>query len=185
MTQKRPNWQDHLIDLYPHLFKRLHGDELITPGRPQVQDGWRKLVETAVGRIARAVAGEQIGVILIDQIKSKYGALRLYYVARRGLSKSAHDRVEEAVALAEARSGCSCELCGEEGRLYEHGKWLVTACDRHSKGRQVPVRPGRENIHIARMLKDDKSTIISCVRYLRETDTFQEVPPFSLGIKED
>jgi hypothetical protein len=185
MMQNPSNWRDVLIDANPHLFKRVHGDSLIAPGYPDVQDGWRQLVETAVGRIALAAADEPIGSILIDQIKSKYGTLRLYYVGKSGLSNSANHRIEEAVALAEARSACTCEFCGEEGQLFERGDWLVTACEEHAKGRQVPVRPGWENIHIARTLKDGKTRIISCVRYIRETDSFQEVPPFSLGIKED
>jgi hypothetical protein len=184
MTQNSPNWRDNLVDANPHLFKRVHGDDLIAPGYPDVQDGWRQLVETAVGRIARAVAEQPVGAVFIDQVKSKYGTLRLYYVGKAWLSMSASHRIEEAIALAEARSGCTCEVCGEEGLLFERGDWLVTACEEHGKGRQVAVRPGWENIHIARSLKDGKVRIISCVRYIRETDTFEEVPPFSLGIKD-
>lgn len=177
-------WQADLVARYPDLFNtEIHG-ETRRPGWPEVGDGWRDLVETAVGRIATAVAAEPPGSVHITQIKEKFGALRLYWHGRAGLTDAAPTAVEEAVHLAEARSACTCETCGEAGRLFKHGGQLLTACEQHAKGKAVEVRPGRENIHIVRSLKDGKLFIASCRRYIRETDSFVEVPPSELGIKE-
>jgi hypothetical protein len=53
------------------------------------------------------------------QIKEKFGALRFYWDG--GLSEATRVKVKEAIALATARSACSCEICGAEGRLYTNG----------------------------------------------------------------
>ena len=50
----------------------------------------------------------------------------------RQLSEKALAEVNEAIELAEARSACTCEECGAEGRLYDSGGWYLTRCPRHS-----------------------------------------------------
>jgi len=92
--------------------------------------------------------------------------------------------IDEAIELAEARPACTCEQCGEPGRLYDKGGYVFTACDQHAQGKAVEVRPGRENVHIVRTLKDGKLSIVSCRRYVRVTDSFVDVSPADLGIKE-
>jgi hypothetical protein len=67
---------------------------------------------------------------------------------------------------------------------YKRGGQLLTACDTHARGEAVKVQPGRENIHIVRTLKDGQLAIASCRRYIRETDSFVDVSPSELGIKE-
>jgi hypothetical protein len=61
---------------------------------------------------------------------------------------------------------------------------VFTACDQHAQGKAVQVRPGRENVHIVRTLKDGKLSIVTCRRYVRETDSFVDVKPSELGLKE-
>jgi hypothetical protein len=183
-NQTNRTWQADLVDRYPGLFIEEFNGRVTTPGYPTTGDGWRDLVETAVGRIATAVAAAPSGSVGIDQIKEKFGALRLYWHGRNNLPEETCAAVEEAIYLAEARSACTCETCGAEGRLFKHGGRLLTACDEHGKGKVVHVRPGRENIHIVRTVKDGKLIIVSCRRYVRETDSFVDVPPAELGIKE-
>ena len=184
INQANRSWQADLVARYPHLFDtEIHG-QIRRPGRPEVGDGWRDLVETAIGRIATAVAAAPTGSVGIDQIKEKFGTLRLYWHGCNNLTETTCAAVGEAVHLAEARSACTCETCGAEGRLYKSGGWLLTACEQHAKGNAVEVRPGRENVHIVRTLKDGKLSIVSCRRYVRETDSFVDVPPAELGIKE-
>jgi hypothetical protein len=51
----------------------------------------------------------------------------------------------DAIDLAEARSACTCEACGEPGRLNGSG-WLVTRCAEYAAGRRlIETRPGFEN----------------------------------------
>jgi len=183
-NQTNLTWQADLVARYPDLFIEESGGRISTAGYPTCGDGWRDLVETAVGRIATAVAAEPPGSVHITQIKEKFATLRLYWHGRADLTEAAHTTVEEAVSLAEARSACTCETCGAEGRLYKSGGQLLTACDTHARGEAVKVQPGRENIHIVRSLKDGKLFIASCRRYIRESDSFVDVPPSELGIKE-
>jgi hypothetical protein len=179
-----PTWQSQLIARYPDLFNQEINGRVTRPGHPMVGDGWRDLVETAIGRIATAVAAAPSGSVGISQIKEKFGALRLYWHGRNNLPEATCAAVEEAIYLAEARSACTCETCGAEGRLYNKSGYLFTACEEHAQGKAVEVRPGRENVHIVRTLKDGKLSIASCRRYIRETDSFVDVSPAELGIKE-
>jgi hypothetical protein len=183
-NQSKITWQADLVARYSDLFNQESNGRVTAPGYPSVGDGWRDLVETAIGRIATAVAAAPSGSVGIDQIKEKFGALRLYWHGRNNLHETACAAIEEAIYLAEARSACTCETCGAEGRLFKHGGQLLTACEQHAKGKAVEVRAGRENVHIVRTLKDGKLSIVSCRRYLRETDSFIDVSPADLGIKE-
>ena len=183
-NQTNRTWQAALLARYPDLFIKESNGRIGTPGYPTCGDGWRDLVETAVGRIATAVAAAPSGSFGITQIKEKFGALRLYGHGRNNLPETTCAAVEEAVHLAEARSACTCEQCGEPGGLFKHGGQLLTACEQHAKGEAVKVQPGRENLHVTRTVKDGKLSIASCRRYVRETDSFVDVPPAELGIKE-
>jgi hypothetical protein len=183
-NQTNRTWQDGLVTRYPTLFIEESGGRISNPGWPEVGDGWRDLVETAIGRIASAITAAPPGSVHITQIKEKFGSLRLYWHGHADLTEVAHAAIEEAVHLAEARSACTCETCGEPGRLFKRGGQLLTACDTHARGEAVKVQPGRENILIVRTLKDGKLSIASCRRYVRETDSFVDVPPAELGIKE-
>jgi hypothetical protein len=88
------------------------------------------------------------------------------------------------VDLAEARSACTCEICGAEGRLYDHSDWLTTRCAEHAEGEPIPVRLGFENVHVVRRIIGGRVRVVSCRRYDRATDSFIDLPPESLGIEE-
>jgi hypothetical protein len=183
-NQTNRTWQAALLARYPDLFIEESNGRIGTPGYPTCGDGWRDLVETAIGRIASAIAAAPPGSVHITQIKEKFATLRVYLDGRKGLPDSTNAAIDEAIELAEARSACTCEQCGDPGRLFKHGGQLLTACDTHARGETVKVQPGRENIHIVRTLKDGQLAIASCRRYVRETDSFVDVPPAELGIKE-
>ena len=177
-------WQADLVARYPDIFNQEFEGRVTAPGYPSVGDGWRDLIETVIGRIATAVAAAPPGSVGIDQIKEKFAGLRLYWHGRNNLPEATCAAIEEAIYLAEARSACTCEQCGEPGRLYDKGGYAFTACDQHAQGKVVPVRPGRENVHIVRRLQDGKLSIVSCRRYIREIDSFVDVSPSELDIKE-
>jgi hypothetical protein len=182
--QSNRTWQADLVARYQDLFHQEFHGRVTAPGFPSVGDGWRDLVETAIGRIATAVAAAPNGSLKIGQIKEKFATLRVYLDSRKGLPDSTNAAIDEAIELGEARSACTCETCGEPGRLFKSGGWYLTACDEHGKGEAVMVQPGRENLHITRTLQDGKLSIASCRRYIRETDSFVDVSPADLGIKE-
>lgn len=172
------DWRDDLLERHGKLF----ADDTGPPSaRPEVGDGWAELVCLAVERIADAARRTKAAVRIV-QLKEKYGTLRIY--TNLISDTEAQAAVEQIIALAVARSACTCEECGEEGALYERGGVFATLCVRHGRGIPVKVRPGWENIHIWRALRDGKVRIVSCRRYVRSEDAFVDVPPFALGIKE-
>jgi hypothetical protein len=177
-TGTNEDWREELAHRHPELFCDTAGR---LSARPEVGDGWADLVGRAVERIAMASKAGRSPVRIVE-IKEKYGTLRVYTDMVHDAATAA--AIDEAVALATARSACTCEICGAEGSLRERGDVLATACDEHAKGTPVEVRPGWENIHITRALRDGRVRIVSCRRYDRAADAFVQVPPFALGIKE-
>jgi hypothetical protein len=175
MTGVVRNWRIEFKARHPRLFG------VVSQGYPACGDGWHDLLERCCVRIEAALA--EGDVFTAEDIKTKYGTLRFYWGGR--LSDAAKGQVEEAIELAEARSACTCETCGMAGRLYERGDWLATACPEHAEGEPVPVRSGRENLRVVGRLVEDRLRIVSCRRYDRETDSFTDVDPLSVGIEEE
>jgi hypothetical protein len=180
MTRCVQDWRINLIEGHPDLFHAPAARPEAAPGYPNCEGGWRDLLERVCDRIEAAlVEGSAFRVL---QIKEKFGTLRFYWSG--DVSDVANANIDEAIALAVARSACTCEICGAEGRLYSRGGWLVTACAEHANGEAVPVKPGFENLHIVRRIVEGRVRILSCRRYARTTDSFVDVPPPSLGIEE-
>ena len=180
MARSVQDWRIDLIEAYPDLFHPPAGRPDAAQGYPNCEEGWRDLLERCCARIETALV--EGGALSVLQIKEKFGALRFYWSG--DLPDAAKAKVDEAIALAAARSACTCEICGAEGRLYNRDGWLATACPEHAKGELKPVRPGLENIHIVWTFGAGRFPIVSCRRYIRETDSFVDVDPKSLGIEE-
>jgi hypothetical protein len=180
MVNSVQDWQVKLMQAHPRLFGDPSGRPDAAQGYPNCEEGWRDLLERCCVRIETALA--EGGVLRVLQIKEKFGALRFYWSG--DLPDAAKAKVDEAIALAAARSACTCEICGAEGRLYNRDGWLATACPEHAKGELKPIRPGFENIHIVRTFGPGRFPIVSCRRYIRETDSFVDVDPKSLGVEE-
>jgi hypothetical protein len=174
-------WQDRLISLHPRLFRTIVDGREYVHGHAAVGDGWRQIVETAVGRIVKAAGGFSVRIV---QVKSKDATLRMYWQSDTFPSDRVFDGIDEAIALAEARSACTCEVCGVEGRLHASGGRLATSCSDHARGEPVPVHAGWENLHIVRNHSPESPRIITCRRYVRQTDSFVDVSPLALGIEE-
>lgn len=173
MTKVSKDWQDELVESHPALF----GPPCTASGYPECGEGWREILEMACARMARALTEHDR--IAVEQIKEKYGTLRIYWSGT--VSDVIRTRIEEALALATARSACTCEVCGQEGRLHCSGIRLSTLCTHHAKGEPVPMRAELQNLHIVHTSGPDGSRTITCRRYLRATDTFEDVDPRSLG----
>jgi hypothetical protein len=180
---QQQTWQSDLVARHPRLFNITADGRTSTPGWPLVGDGWRELIETAVARIAAALSGAEAGWVRIVRVRSKYGTLRFYWRGSR-LSDQMEIAITDAVALAEARSACSCEICGAAGVLHSRGGWLSTACPDHAGGEPVSVATGFADLHIVRIFDAGGRPVASCRRYVRATDSFADVDPKLLGIEE-
>src|ERR1700737_1507563 len=148
MTTVVTDWRIDLIKAHHGLFGPPRGPPEAAQGCPDCGDGWRDLLERTFTKIEAALA--EGGTFRALQIKEKYGSLRFYWSG--GLSDEAEAKAQAAIDLAEARSACTCEQCGEEGRLYRAGGVLMTRCTAHAKGQPVAVKPGLENMHIVQQI---------------------------------
>lgn len=174
------DWRIGLIGTYPDLFKPPSDFPEGAQGSPECDAGWRDVLDRLCVRISAIVQADG-GTFTFGQIKSKYATLRVYWDG--ALSPDADTQVEEAIALAEARSAVPCEVCGEEGRLRD-GAWLTTRCDGHSDGRPpLEHRLGLENVYLVRHFVGGRR-FVTCRRYYRATDAFVDVDPATLGIED-
>lgn len=177
------DWRTRLVDDHPRLFPdaRLShapdGPALTSTGWPDVPEGWRAIVETACRRLDAVVASEPAAEpgaeVVIDDMKEKYGSLRLT-IWVGGLSAAGSAAAELAVDLAEARSGHVCEVCGARGRLARRGGWYATRCEVHADG-YVPVRGAGMGVQVATRLVDGRP-VRTARRYDVEGDRFVAMP---------
>jgi hypothetical protein len=90
--------------------------------------GWHGLINKAFDKL------ESIKdiIIVIDQVKEKYGGLRIY-------TSCLHEEFDKFILELETESYKICEKCGEPGKL-RGGGWYITACDAHASSRP-PISP--------------------------------------------
>jgi hypothetical protein len=177
------NWRDDLLKRYHNLFVAPHEDLSTASGYPTVDDGWCDLLEKACARIAQALSREPGGVVRVRQIKEKFGTLRFYY-GTKNLSDQTKKAVELAVDLAEARSKCTCEVCGNEGDLYDKDGYIMTRCPDHAEGDPVRSPPGWKYLTVVHVYSGDK-VVLQCRRYDRATDSLVEVGPRDVSDLEE
>jgi hypothetical protein len=184
MSLTNRNWKSNLVGRYPALFDQVSNGRVTAPGIPTVGDGWRELVETAIERIAAALASDPGGSLQIGQIKEKFGTVRIYVDGQAGLSRAVSAAIAEAICLAEARSACICEQCGAPGRLFKSGGSYLTTCDAHGSGKPARRRDGLENVHIGYVFVDGER-VLRARRYLPAVDAFEEVDLSDLNLYEE
>lgn len=137
-----------------------------------VGDGWADVLNRLFDRIAGALAGEPVPTkISIVDVKEKYGELRCDLLAPVGPETEA--AIDRAILLAEMLSECTCDECGEPGRLRStlgQSGWLAVKCDIHASGypRIVAKGPPRRRV---RDRRGDYEIV-----YDRATDSIVEKP---------
>lgn len=90
--------------------------------------GWTKLIDRAVERLFEADPD-----IAIDQVKEKFGGLRLYFSASNWDDELLSHRLDKIVRDAEDEADNTCEQCGATpARLYSPRGWYVTRCEEHA-----------------------------------------------------
>jgi hypothetical protein len=90
-------------------------------------EGWHDLILNALAEIHRLCKEHELDYPKIDQIKEKFGGLRLYL--------SYHEeRINSIVKRAEEKSFTICEVTGKPGKLRQTG-WWKTLCDEEAEKR--------------------------------------------------
>lgn len=128
----KPELSQKLFEEYPNQFKNL---KYIECG-----DGWYEIISTACWKIKKHEDNKrwrkeylekneperlddepEYFSVKFDQIKEKYGGLRLYY-------SGGDDYVDGVLSMAEAMSYKICEVCGNKRQPNENG-WISTLCE--------------------------------------------------------
>jgi hypothetical protein len=90
--------------------------------------GWYPMVEKLLLDI-RALPKDD-GLVRINQIKEKFGGLRVY--AEVSGSGDFKERVRGMIEQAEKQASRTCEFCSNPGVLRSAG-WMRVTCEKHSK----------------------------------------------------
>lgn len=160
--------EDALVSKYPSLFQnrcKTPQESLMCFGC-ECGDGWEAILDNLFGYFEHLRESSSKGVkirtelttaenggymelrcplVILDQVKEKYGTLRVYWHFETGEIEAARssvereedldqalrrysDTVENAIDFTEYLSSKTCEITGRPGTLYTHG-WCVTLCD--------------------------------------------------------
>ena len=119
--------ENKLYEKYPTLFadKDRSPRESCMAFGLECGDGWYAILEELCARIANREQNLKLNKreytpVKFDQIKEKFGGLRVYY-------SGGDDYIAGAVALAEDMSYRTCERCGHPGEPSKTG-WIMTLC---------------------------------------------------------
>ena len=138
-----PELQNQLFEKYPNLFANKDKTPMQSPMcfGIEVSDGWYELLASVCWRISQHERNiednkrvfkdqpEKIKEELeyfpvkFDQVKEKYGGLRLYF-------SGGDSYVEGVIGMAEEYSYKICEVCGNKGEPNKQG-WIATRCEAH------------------------------------------------------
>jgi len=114
-----PELEQRLFDRYPALFRRrtLSKRETCMCWGVQCHDGWHDLID------AMCAALEPFAGLELEQVKEKFGALRVY----TGMADGSHvpDEAHAIVKRAEHLSVFVCPLCGGPGARRVQGRWWI------------------------------------------------------------
>jgi hypothetical protein len=134
--------QDKLFEKYPELFinRTKSPMESCMSWGCEVGNGWYELLSSLCWRIFQHerniadrlrirtkndVPNNQSDIdyapVKFDQIKEKYGGLRVYF-------SGGDDYIDGLVSMAEEYSYKICEVCGNSGKPNKGG-WITTLCD--------------------------------------------------------
>lgn len=117
--------EDTLAESFPHINREDHiWNELVRTSDYGV--GWHHLLIELMIKIEEIhkVYGKDITEFKVEQIKEKYGQLRIY-------ASSSINEVHHMISEYERKADTICDECGAEtGSLHTKDGWLQTLCER-------------------------------------------------------
>lgn len=98
-----------------------------------VDDGWYDILYTSMRLVQSHIdfenrRGVTIDQVVFEQVKEKFGTLRIYH-------RGGDAYTDGILRMAEAMSGCTCEICGDVGYPSSSG-WIKTLCKKHHEERE-------------------------------------------------
>lgn len=118
--QMKDELSNKLVEKYPSILREYGGDPRHTcmAWGFECGDGWFKILETLCEQV------NDIPGFRFDQVKEKFGALRIYFSCDED-----HDKAQKFVDEAEIQSTKVCEICGKPGKTVVHRGWFSTECN--------------------------------------------------------
>ncbi|GAB9167400.1 hypothetical protein BDS110ZK4_30220 [Bradyrhizobium diazoefficiens] len=171
-------WRAELVARHPLLFHPDAGKSCGMPGHPICGPGWRDILDRCCIRISALLWTDDRFRFL--EIREERGSVQFEW--RCSLPAGAQRLLHRAIALAEARSLTTCEVCGDVGRLHVNDGWHATRCAVHATGQLVQTRPGDDDLHMVQETGGANGSVL-VARYDRATDSLVYLPPGSRGIK--
>ncbi|WP_461335887.1 hypothetical protein [Bradyrhizobium liaoningense] len=167
------DWRRDLMLWHPRLFLTTAEEPSRSFGYPHCERGWQDILVRLCRRIEVALRdGETFEFV---RIKQKMGILLVDWDTEA--SKSTESAIGHAVDLAVARSACTCEICGAEGRLPCQQRVARNPL-RRARGRRssaAPLGAGlRQRPPAAPPARPGQRLLRA---YDRDADTLTEVPP--------
>jgi len=120
MTEK--SW-DTLYEKYPDLFSNIDNKHSCMAFGIECNIGWYDILSSVCYRIKQYEKNKKSDYypVTFDQIKEKWGGLRIYH-------SGGDDYVDGVIIMAEEMSYKICERCGCPGSPNKQG-WVMTLCD--------------------------------------------------------
>ena len=120
MTEK--SW-DTLYEKYPDLFSNIDNKHSCMAFGIECNIGWYDILSSVCYRIKQYEKNKKSDyyTVTFDQIKEKWGGLRIYH-------SGGDDYVDGVIIMAEEMSYKICERCGCPGSPNKQG-WIMTLCD--------------------------------------------------------
>ena len=119
----KPDLQDRLYKDFPEEFreKDLPEQQTCMCWGCDCGDGWEPILR----RMLEKLKGKGC---TLQQVKEKFGTLRVYWSAKADIPKEDWDFISKVVGDAEDESAKTCEFCGKPGK-QRPGGWIRTLCD--------------------------------------------------------
>ena len=100
--------------------------------------GWTAIVETLLSGIDALLSDEEAGWFRVEQMKEKFGALRVYVSFDRIDSDGVNPNLTALMSLVDAAVAATevtCYVCGAPGEMRNLGAWVTVRCDAHASRR--------------------------------------------------
>jgi len=94
--------------------------------------GWFDILFDLGHKINAYCADNGIKLPKVQQVKEKFGTLRLYYAWQEDISDEHKQVVREWVAKAEDQTEITCEYCGQPGQMMVDGGIWKVICSKHT-----------------------------------------------------
>jgi len=116
----REELEKKLVEKYPNILSEYGGDPRYTcmAWGFECGDGWYSILEELCEKVSKFPGFK------FDQVKEKFGELRIYFKCNEEYDEEAQKAVDEA----EIKSTTVCETCGEKGSRQNTNGWLTTEC---------------------------------------------------------